>query len=210
MNYTPNNQTSAWPRIILILVTIGFIVGIALLGSDILNPIQSISRYQSEQLERDNARWESEIDRNRYIIISKAQTRATLLLLSEETQHLQDMNSEELNQVRRLNEQELRRIEQRNSLTCTLIAYACYAAIAVVVISATALSVGFSIRIARGSPKQATATQAAAGGHWTRQRRRAAIEAARSRERVWRAEHQRASDEEGTYIYLDDEMSVPA
>jgi len=134
-----------WLGPMMVLVICGLVVGLALVGSDLINPISNwaeAQRYQSEtrRIDEQNA-----VDANQYAVLREAQTQAEIQRLNEEIAQqdqlhqaeLQRLN-EEMEQQKRMNEEEIRQAQEMAALKLKL------ANIATIII---ALSIGVSLII---------------------------------------------------------------
>jgi hypothetical protein len=169
--YYNSNQASTLKGVILILVGIGLVLGLALIGSDLVNPIKSVAEYQQAQVERERMAQQNEIDLRQYEVLQEVHTQAEVAKLGENIRYLQQAH-----------EQELQHTRERAALELQLLRNAGHAAIAVVAPSLLALSIALSVHIARQRPVPVEAT----ADLWTSERKRQEIEAARQREREQR------------------------
>jgi hypothetical protein len=226
--YYDSSQASTLKGVILILVGIGLALGLALIGSDLVNPIKSVAEYQQGQVERERIAQQNEIDLHQYEVLQEARTQAEVAKLQAdirhlqqaheeelqqreaETQHLQQVHEEELRQreaetqhLQQLHEQELHHTRERAALELHLLRSAGHATIAVVAPSLLALSIALNVRIARRRhvPVEATADL------WTSERKRRAIEAARWRERMEREQELREHELHGQETALPTGLS---
>jgi len=146
---TSANQSSSYKGIILILVGIGLVLGLALIGSDLVKPITSVAEYQKAQVETQRAAQQNEIDLRQYQDRQDARTQAEIAKLQEEVQHLQKLHEEELQRAReetqhlqQIHQQELRQAEGRAALELQLFRVAFHTFLAVMGFSLLSLSIG--------------------------------------------------------------------
>jgi hypothetical protein len=183
MYYGNGNIAAAFRGIILTLFAIGLVVGLALTGSDLINPIRSIANYQRDQVETQRLAEQNRIDLQHYAAQVAAQTQAELQRLTDEGAYRRQAYRQTLEQARLAAEQERQAAQEREALKLHLLRLAGYTAILVTALSLLALSIGAAVRIAKTRPAPARPT----ADVWTPERRRQAVAAAKQREREQRA-----------------------
>lgn len=183
MFYGSGDPAAGLRSIVLILVAIGLVLGLALIGSDLINPIRSISQYQRDQVETQRQSRQNEIDLEQYEVRAVAEAQAMIQRLSDETAYRWQSYQQELEQARLAAEQARQAARERDALRLHLLRIAAYAAIAVAGLSLLALAIGWAVRIARTQPTSARSV----ADEWTPERRRQAVALARQREREYRA-----------------------
>jgi flagellar motility protein MotE (MotC chaperone) len=196
MYYTANQ--SPYKGIILTLVGIGLVLGLALIGSDLINPITSVAEFQRAQVETRRAAQQNEIDLRQYATLQEARTQAEMTKLQEENRYLQQTHDEELRRseeerqyLQAVHEQALQNGQAQTALGLQLLRDAGYIAIPVVALSLLALSIGLSVRMAKRHLASATMSTDV----WTPERKRQAIAAARWRERMLREQQAREQEQ---------------
>ena len=191
MRYQSANQTSGTKGIILTLIGIGLVLGLALIKSDLANPIKAVADFRRAEVETNRVAQQDEVDLRQYEALQEARTQAEIEELREELQHLQQTHEEELRRseedtqyLQRVHEQELQHTQELAALKVRLFRLLGYTGIAVIGVALLSLSVGFSVRIARRRP----AVVGTSAEEWTPERKHQAIEDARQRERELRQE----------------------
>jgi hypothetical protein len=176
---------------LLVLVMVCFLtLGVTLGGAELLNPERAEADAERVGVE---ARYKQQLY-DFQLNAEKAKARAEVKRLEEERLYQQ-----------RLHEQELRTAQERAALATWLLELAGYAVIVLVVLCLLSLTVGYSVRVARGSAAAVSTARAAThSDEWTGEHKsRAIIEAARKRERE---ERQQVLEQSRSY----ESLKVPA
>ncbi|MBN1954656.1 MAG: hypothetical protein JW900_06350 [Anaerolineae bacterium] len=193
MIFGTGNQAFSLKGVILVLVGVGLALGLALMDSDLVNPLESMAQYERERVENQRAAERSEIDIQHYAALQEAQTQAELQRIADETAYLQQLHQEELERARLAHEQELQAAWERERVKQQVLQFAAYTAITVGGLCMLALGIGRAVYIARLRSVSVPVSvrvpaQAAADAEvWTPEQKRQAREAARQREREERA-----------------------
>lgn len=173
MFYQNSPPSTLGKGVILTLVILGFIVGLALVNSDLVNPIKSLSQYRQDQADLEIEQREKEIDLKVYEIVQRASAALAIEEQRAEAEHRERIREEEYHHTREEHAQELALAKAWEESKRALLINGAYILVGTTSLCTVIASIGFGIQLAdRGQPAQ-----------WTVERRRAAIEAARWRER---------------------------
>jgi len=145
-------------RIIMILIVVGFLLGLALTGSDFVNPFSSIARLLREQLEMQQLDQQNAIDLQQYETLENARTQAAVYKLEDDTQYQRQSHAQALEQSQQAFEREQRQAQKLASLELKLRQAGGFAAIGVIGILLIVFSIGLSVRIARQRPERTVYT----------------------------------------------------
>jgi hypothetical protein len=198
MYYPPTSQVvGKW--VILTLIGLGLVLGLVLIGSELVNPLDSLSKFQDAQVERQRIQQQGEIDLRQYEALQEANTQAEIARKQEEVRHQRQLHEEEAQHQKEIHEQELQQSEEetryrqqlhnqelqsaqaRAALGLQLLRDVGYGGIVVGALVLFVLSIGLGARVAKRRSKAASSANV-----WTPERKRRGIEAARRREREQR------------------------
>jgi len=148
-----------WLGIAVFLVGCGLFIGLALIRSDLINPISSWAESQRYQAETQRIAEQNAVDVEQYELMREAQTQAEIQRLNRELAQqeqlfqaeLQRLN-EEVQQQKRLHEEEIRQAQRMAALQRSLINTAGIIFTASIGISLIILSVGVTRRLWRNPP----------------------------------------------------------
>jgi hypothetical protein len=186
MRYQSANQISGNKGIILTLIGIGLVLGLALIKSDLANPIKGVADFRRAEVETNRVAQQNEVDLRQYEALQEARTQAEIEGLREEIQYLRQTHEQDLRQMEEetrylhlAHEQNLRYAQEQAALRMQQLRLLGYTGITALGLALISLSVGFSVYIARRRPAFAKVS----ADVWTTERKRRAIAAARRRER---------------------------
>lgn len=181
-----SNQAPGTKGVILTLVGVGLALGLALIKSDLVNPIRAVADFRRAKVETEREAQQNEIDLRQYEALQAARTQAEIERLREEIQYLKQTHEQDLRQMEEetrylqlAHEQNLRYAQEQAALRMQLLRLLGYTGITALGLALISLSVGFSVYIARRHPPSTKVS----ADVWTTERKRRAIAVARRRER---------------------------
>ncbi len=148
-----------WLGIAIFLVICGLIIGLALVGSDLINPISNWAEAQRYQSETQRIDEQNAVDVTQYEVLREAQTQAEIRRLNEgmaqqaqlHQAELQRLN-EEMQQQKRKNEEEIRQAQEMAALKLRLANIVAIIVASSVGLSLIILSLGVTRRLWRNPP----------------------------------------------------------
>jgi TolA-binding protein len=145
-----------WLGPMMLLVICGLVVGLALVGSDLINPISSWAETQRYQSETQRIDEQNAVDVTQYEVLREAQTQAEIRRLNEEIAQQEQLYqaelqrlSEERQQQKRMNEEEIRQAQKMAALKLKLVNIATIIVASSVGVSLIILSFGVTRRLWR-------------------------------------------------------------
>lgn len=148
----------SWLGPMMVLIICGLVVGLALVGSDLINPISNwaeVQRYQSETQRIDE---QNTVDVKQYEALREAETQAEIRRLNEEIVHQEQLHqaemqqlNEEMLQKQQMHKEELRQAREMAGLKLSLLNTAGIVLAVSIGISLIILSLG-AIKRPQGNP----------------------------------------------------------
>lgn len=145
-----------WLGVAAFLVICGLIIGLALVGSDLINPISSWAESQRYQAETRQIVEREAVDIEQYKRLREAETQAEILrlngeLVQQEQLHqaeIQRLNAE-MQQTQRMYEEEIRQAQEMAALKLRLVNIAVIIVVSGIGVSLIVLSLGVTKRLWR-------------------------------------------------------------
>jgi hypothetical protein len=151
----------------MLLVICGLVIGLALVGSDLINPISRWAESQRYQAETQRIAEQNAVDIKQYELMREAQTQVEIQRLNSELAQQEQMHqaelqklNEEAQQQKRLHEEEIRQAQEMAALQRSLINAAGIILTASIGMSLIVLSVGVTRRLWRNPPPSPRLVQA--------------------------------------------------
>lgn len=148
-----------WLGLAAFLVVCGLVIGLALISSDLVNPITSWAESQRYQVETQQLNERDAIDTAQYKAISEAQTQAEILKLREEVAHQEQVHQAELQrlyaeqvQQEQLQQEQARQAKAWAALKLRLVEMSTIILLSGFAISLVVLSIGYSRQLGRARP----------------------------------------------------------
>ena len=146
-------------KVILVLVGIGLIMGLALISSELVNPLSGLSRYERARVETQRKAQQYDIDMKGYEAAASSHRQQAHAMelqgLAEENRHREEMNAlrkqmleDQYNHQQQLQEKELQRIQAIADFEKVVLEIAGIVLPWAVGLAVIFLSVGLSFRIA--------------------------------------------------------------
>lgn len=149
------------------LVVCGVIIGLALIGSDLVNPITSLGELQQHQAETQQLAAQEAVDIEAHKKLSEAQTQVEIQRLNEELAQQERVHQMEVQRLRaemqqaeRLHQEELRQAQTWAALKMRLVEIGGLILVSGFAISLVVFSFGFSRRLGHLQPCSPQWTQA--------------------------------------------------
>ncbi len=156
-----------WLGIVTFLVICGLIIGLALVGSDLINPLSSWAESQRYRVETQRITEQNAVDAEQYKVLREAQTQAEILQLREELVQQEQLHQaevqqlkEELQQTQRMHEEEIRQAQEMAALKLRLTNIVTIVITSSVGLSLVILSLGVTRRLWRNPPSSPRLVQA--------------------------------------------------
>lgn len=148
-----------WFRPMMLLVFCGLIIGLALVGSDLINPISSWTKSQRDQVETRRIAKQDAVDIEQHKVLAEAQTQAEIDRLNEEAiqrerihqLEIQRLN-EEAQRADQIYQEERRQAQEMAVLMLSLVNTAGMIITVSLGVSLIILSVGVTRRLWRNPP----------------------------------------------------------
>lgn len=145
-----------WLGPMMVLIICGLVVGLALVSSDLINPITNWAEAQRYQSETQRIDEQNAVDIKQYESLREAQTQAEIQRLNEEIAQQAQLHqaelqrlSEEMQQQKRMNEEEIRQAQEMAALKLRLANTAAIVVASGVGLSLIILSLGITRRLWR-------------------------------------------------------------
>lgn len=152
-------SNQGWLGLAVFLVICGLVIGLALIGSDLVNPISSWAESQRYQAETQQLAEREAVDIEQHKQLREAETQAEILRLNgelaqQEQRHQAELQrlSEEMQYEKQIHQEEIRQAQEITALKLRLINAGGYIFVSSIGVSLVILSFGASRRLWRNPP----------------------------------------------------------